>query len=144
MINHSNSKMEECEANVQHFFDLARTSFDISPELSRGFIMELLEVLREAERDVPPHMKKVFCMKCFTLFTIGVNCKVLIKSEPRHPDLKILEYHCLGCRHVQRINATRAKLVKKEEPVVQKNEVPVSIAVKKTQQKRKLMMSLFS
>ena len=134
--------MEECESAVQHFFDLARATFDISPELSKGFIRESLEVLREADQDVPQHLKKVFCMKCFSLFVLGQNCKVLIRSHAKHPNLKILEYHCISCHNVQRINVTREK--RTDEPVKKEPApLPATVLTKKNQQKRKLMMNLF-
>lgn len=131
----------DCDETVEHFWNLAVASFDTSPELSKYAIMTCLEALREAGKPVPEHFKKMMCMKCMLLFVQGSNCKVLIQSNKKRPNLKIIEYHCLSCGNVQRVNVLRNKQTAPPPPApVEQHSIPE----KKMQQRRKLMMDLFS
>lgn len=137
----------DCEQNVQHFWELALASYEVSPEVSKSALRTCLEIMRESDQDIPQEWKKMFCMKCFNLFYHGYNCKVNINSNKKHPNLKIIEYHCLGCGNVQRINSTRSKQEAVPEPQEVKQDLDSYLqlsASRNQQKKRKLMMDLFS
>jgi RNase P subunit RPR2 len=131
---------EVVEAAVEHFWDLAIASVQVSPEVSKGAILELLETLKLNDLDVPQHFKRLFCLKCFSLFAYGKNCKIVVRSHRGHPNLKVIEYRCLECKNIQRVNCIRSRT-----PVhgLQDRELELSIPDRKKQQSRKLMMDLF-
>jgi RNase P subunit RPR2 len=130
--------MTDPVAEAQHFWELAVRAAEISPELSKGAVMEMLETLRYGGQDPPHGIKKLVCLKCFSIFTEGKNCKTVIRSPKKHPNLKILEYHCLECGNVQRVNHQRVRAAEQLKPE------PLLALPQKTQQRRKLMMDLFS
>ena len=134
----------ENEEEIQRFWELAISTYEISPELSRSMISNMLHLIKENNIKEPDYFKKTFCFKCFSLFQIGKNCKVIINRNRKHPNLKIVEYHCMNCQNIQRINVLRSKTPK---PIVQE-EKPNEISVQKTkrvqQRKHKLLMEIFS
>ena len=138
------------EENIQHFYDLAREARKFSPELSKTMVSEMLQSIKESNKPIPEYFKKLLCYKCFSLFEIGKNCKVAVHSNKKHPNLKIVEYHCLDCKNTQRINCLRAKKVveKQLEPqkikeISPKHEFNKSQTNPKIQQKRKLFTNIF-
>ena len=68
------------------------------------------------------------------VFSIGENLKVITRSTKKHPNLKIIEYHCLNCKNTQRINLLRNKI--KKEIKIQES--------KPNSNRRKLLLNLFS
>lgn len=131
------------EDNVSYFWNLAIASNSISPQLSKSMIFEMLESIKASDKPIPEYFKKLFCFKCFTIFEIGKNFKVTIRAIKKRPNMKMIEYHCLSCQNIQRINAKRSKIIeeKKQSPSEQEIE---QVPEKKVQQKRKLFTNIFS
>jgi len=126
----------EVEAQIDHFWDVALKMREISDGLSRVAISEMLELMRQERLDIPTHFKKLFCFKCFTIFEVGKNMKVNVVSKRNHPNLKIVEYHCLYCRNKQAINHLRAKEFQRVNKI--EEERP-----KMKNERRKLLMNIF-
>jgi RNase P subunit RPR2 len=126
--------MDETEAIVQRFWDLAVASCNISPSLSRTAVLEMLEAVKSSGKSVPEYFRKLFCLKCFSIFSQGRNCKILVRCAHKHPNLKVIEYHCLSCGHTQRMNCQRSKA----KPAPPLDSTPIApIPEKRLQQKRK-------
>lgn len=135
--------MQDSEFEVNRAWELAQASFNISPELSKSILNEMLESLREERKSIPPHFKHLFCFKCFCIFVQGKTCKTCIRSNRKHPNLKIIEIHCLSCGFTQRINAQKTKEV--APPVTKTLDEMLKQPSRNQQKKRKLMFQeLFS
>ena len=130
------------EDSVDFYWDLAVEAESINQELSASYIHELLETLKHQKKELPPYTKKLFCLKCFSIFHIGENCKVTTSSCRKHPNTKFIEYHCLKCKNTQRINVQRQKI----EPKATQERHNINTGkpqLNATQKKRKLLMNIF-
>lgn len=132
------------ESSIQHFWELAVSAYHISPELSKTMISEMLESIKQADKPIPDYFKKLFCFKCFHLFEVGKNMKISIRSHKKHPNLKIIEYHCLSCQNTQRINAQRSKSFRENPPPTIPEGAEPQPQKRQIQQKRKLFANIFS
>ena len=135
----------EGEETINFYWELAKEADKVDKQLSASYINELLETMKEQNKELPEYSKKLFCLKCFSIFHIGENCKVTTGSCKKHPNTKFIEYHCLCCKNTQRINVSRAKIEKKVAPPPQQEH---SASNKKSsfhnQKRRKLLMSILN
>lgn len=134
------------ENNIQYYWDLAIASQKISPQLSKSLIYEMLDSIKAADKPIPEYFKKLFCYKCFTIFEFGTNARITIRATKKHPNMKMIEYRCLNCQNIQRINAQRIKKLNEKEDTLPEDEIKTEKQTmeKKVQQKRKLFTSIFS
>lgn len=135
--------MDDEENQIQYYWNLAVTSNKISSQISKSMISEMLQSIKASDKQTPEYFKKLFCFKCFTIFEFGENVKITIKSTKKHPNMKMIEYRCLSCQNIQRINAQRLKNIEEKNTTIIKEEIK-PIPDKKAQQKRKLFTSIFS
>ena len=132
------------EDSINYLWNLAQEAEKVNKELSASYIQQLLEGLKHQRKDLPPYTKKLFCLKCFSIFHIGENCKVTTSCCRKHPNTKFIEYHCLRCKNTQRINVQREKVeVKKEQKTFSGSGQNTTKQENANQKKRKLLMSIF-
>ena len=132
------------EDSITFYWNLAQEAENVNKELSASYIQQLLESLKHQRKDLPPYTKKLFCLKCFSIFHIGENCKVTTSSCKKHPNTKFIEYHCLCCKNTQRINVQREKIeTKTEQKTFSGSNQNTSKPENPNQKKRKLLMSIF-
>lgn len=113
--------MIESNFPFEHFWEIAQKTKNISPEISRHTIKEMLEGMRSELIPLPKQFVELFCFSCFTIFTYGENCKVFISSHRKHPNTKIIHYQCLTCKAIQCKNVLRDKNLKNKMTPKQKN-----------------------
>jgi RNase P subunit RPR2 len=116
--------------SFQHFWDLAQSTKNISPPISRRAIEEMLEGMRSEHIPVPQHFVELFCFSCLTIFS-PENCVVSIKTHKKHPNCKIISYSCITCGSVQHKNLMRSNKGDKAEQ-------------RKVNQRRAFLKNLFS